>query len=82
MRLADAAAPRGHALPGEEGQDSAGVAGLIAIIEVIGRRIIEIDRLLDEAQPEIAGVKAEIPDGVAGNRSDMVQSRHLILQSS
>ena len=38
-----------------------GLAGLVAVIEVIGAGIVEIDGLLDEAQPERAGVEVEIP---------------------
>ncbi len=62
--------------PREEGQDGAGAAGLVAVIEVIGAGIVEVDGLLDEAQAEIPRVEAEIADGIAGDRSDMVQSRH------
>jgi hypothetical protein len=51
LGLADATAPRCGVLPWEECKDGAGVAGFIAIIEVIGVGIVEVDRLLDEAQP-------------------------------
>ena len=43
---------------------------------MVGAGIVEIDRLLDEAQAEVAGVEAEIADRIAGNRGDVVQSGH------
>ena len=42
-----------------------GLALLVAVIEVIGAGIVEIDGLLDEAQAERAGVEVEIASGVA-----------------
>jgi hypothetical protein len=33
------------------------VADLVAIIEMVGGRIVEVDCLLDEAKPEGAGMK-------------------------
>jgi hypothetical protein len=38
-------------LPREECKDSAGMAGFIAIVEVVGAGIVEVDGFLDEAQP-------------------------------
>ena len=35
----------------EPRQDRAGSAGLVSEVEVVGERIVEVDRLLDEAQP-------------------------------
>jgi hypothetical protein len=48
LGLSDAAAACCCAFPGEEGEDGAGMAGFVAVIEVIGARIVEIDGLLDE----------------------------------
>jgi hypothetical protein len=54
-------------LPGEEGQDRTGLAGLVAVVEVIGAGVVEVDGLLDQAQPENAGVKVEVALGRAGD---------------
>ncbi len=50
-------------LPGEEGEDRAGRAGLVAVIEVPGAGIVEIDRPLHQPQAERAGVEADIAAG-------------------
>src|SRR5436190_20613453 len=47
-------------LPRKEGQNCSGASCLVAIIEVIGAGIIEVHRLLDEAQPERARIEVEI----------------------
>ena len=61
-------------LPGEEGEDGAGIAGLVAIIEVIGARIVEIDGLLDEAQPQHAGIEVEVARGRTGDGRDVMNA--------
>src|SRR5213078_4658452 len=66
----------GGVLPGEEGEDRAGMAGLVAIIEVVGAGIVEIDRLLDEPQAQRAGVKIEISQSVTGNGGNVVDAWH------
>src|SRR3954447_18100709 len=60
LRLAHSDPTRGHMLPGEERQDRAGLARLIAIVEAVGARIIEVDGLLDQPQSEDAGVEVEV----------------------
>ena len=40
------------------------MTGLVAKVEVIGRRIVEVDRLLDKAQSEVACVKSQVPDRI------------------
>src|SRR5262249_56687277 len=62
------AAPRRGVLPGEEGEDGAGLADLIAVVQVIGARIVEVHRSLDEAQPGDERVEVQIARGLAGNR--------------
>jgi hypothetical protein len=52
LGLADAATASRCAFPREEGEDGAGMAGFVAVIKVIGARIVEIDGLLYEAKPE------------------------------
>jgi hypothetical protein len=51
-------------LMGEECQDRAGAALMVAEIQMMGARIVEVDRLLDQAQPENVAVKGEIAGGV------------------
>ena len=63
LRLADAERALCGVLPWEERQHRAGLALLVAIIEVIGAGIVEIDGLLDEPQAERAGVEVEIAVG-------------------
>jgi hypothetical protein len=41
---------------------------------MIGTGIVEIDRLLDEAEAERAGVKAVVLQGVTGDGGDMMDA--------
>ena len=75
-RETDAGATRSGILPREEGQDRAGVADLVAIIEMVGGRIVEVDCLLDEAKPEGAGIEVQVTPGVAGNRGHVMNAGH------
>ena len=74
LGLADTAAACRCAVPREEGEDCTGMAGLVAIIEVIGAGIVEIDGLLDEAETERPGVKVEVSPGVTCNGGDMMDA--------
>ncbi len=74
LGLADAEPARRHMVPREEGEDGAGRAGLIAIIEVIGAGIVEIDGLLHQPQAEGLGVELDIAARIAGNRGDVVDA--------
>ena len=56
LSFADPEAPGRGGIPGKEGQDRAGSAGLVAVVEVIGPGIVEIHGLFDEAQPERADI--------------------------
>ena len=76
LRLADAEVARRGMLPGKEGQDGAGLALLVAIIKVIGARIVEIHGLLDQPQPERAGVEVQIAVGAARNGRDVMDAGH------
>ena len=60
--------------PREEGEDAARTAGLVTVVEMIGRWVIEVDRLLDEAQSEIARVEIEILKGIAGDCRHMMDA--------
>ena len=61
LRLPDPEPARRRALPCEEGQDRARMAGRIAVVEVIGAGVVEIDRLLDQAQAKRPRVEIEVP---------------------
>ena len=61
-------------LPGEEGEDGAGVPDLVAVIEMIGAGIVEIDRLLDETQPERAGIELIVSQGVTCDGRDVMNA--------
>ena len=74
LRLADAGPSRRHMRPGEEGQDRAGPPGLVAVVEVVGAGIVEVDGLLDEPQAERPGVEVDVAAGVAGDRRDVVDA--------
>ena len=73
LTIADPAAHPGRA-PGEKGHDTAGIAGIIAIVKMIGERIVKIDGLFDHAQPENAGIKIDILLGIAGHGSDVMDA--------
>jgi hypothetical protein len=50
------------------------MAGLVAVIEVIGTGVVEIDGLLDEAETERSGVKVEVSQGVTCDGGDMMDA--------
>src|SRR4051794_39248919 len=66
--------PAGRMRPREEREDGAGGSGIIAEVEVVSPRIIEVYRLLDEAETKHLGIEIQIPLWVAGYSSHMVQS--------
>src|SRR5690606_12424513 len=69
------AAPR--ARPGEEGHDRPGRADLVAEVEVVGLRVVEVHRALDEPQPEEPDVEIEVPLRIARDRGDVVDAEDL-----
>jgi hypothetical protein len=74
MGFAHATTSGGGSLPRKESQDRSGAAGLIAIIEMIGGRIIEIDGPLDEAESEDLSVEIEIPLRIGSNRCNVMKT--------
>ena len=74
LGLADAEPAGGRSLPGEEGQDCPRCARLVAIIEVIGAGIVEIDRLLHQSQAENLGIEVGVTAGRAGNGRDVMDT--------
>jgi hypothetical protein len=65
---------------GEGGPDGSGRAPLVAVIEVIDVVIIEIHRLLEEAESQEIAIKLEINSGVIDGGGDMVQTKDGVLQ--
>ena len=58
----------------EEGQDGAGAAGLVTVIQVIGTGVVEVDGLLDEAEPEDTPVEVEVAGDRAREGRDVVEA--------
>ena len=61
----------------EEGDVGAGVAALVGVEEVVDGRVVLVDRLLDEPQPERAGVELDVARRVAGDARDVVDALEL-----
>ena len=70
--LAGAAAARAHVLPREEGDERARAAKRIAVIEVIGARIVEVHRALDQSQAQSVAPEGQIAPGTRGHGGDVV----------
>jgi hypothetical protein len=71
---ADPRMPRRRARPLEEGDDRAGCADLVAEVEVVAAGVVEVDRLLDEAQPEHARVEVDRALRVRADERDVVDA--------
>ena len=54
--------------------DRARLAGLVAVVEVVGAGVVEVDGLLDEPEPERAGVELDVPARRARDRRDVVDA--------
>ncbi len=78
--LARAARPRTRIF--EKRQIEPGAAVVIAIEEVVDGRVVLVDRLLDEPEPEHAGVEIDVRLGVAGDRADVMDAFELHCVSS
>src|SRR6266496_2197303 len=72
--LAGALSPAPGPGPGEEGQDAAGRADLVAEVEVIGLRVVEVHRTLDQAEPEQAGVEIQVSLRVTRDGGDVMKA--------
>ena len=64
----------GHTSPGEKRHDCAGRAVFIAIIEMIGARIVKIHGFLDQTQPQHRLIKMQIDLRVAANGGDVMNA--------
>jgi len=61
--------------PGKERQDCTRTASLVAEVEMIGRRVVEVDGSFDEPKAEDAGVEIEISLRVAGDAGYVLDPR-------
>jgi hypothetical protein len=71
-------AARGQLIPDKEGQRRAGRAGLVAIIEMPGGRIVEIDRALDHSEAKQAPVEGNMTLRLARDGGDVVNARRFV----
>src|SRR3954471_8116125 len=72
--LSSSARSATRARPREKGQDSSGRPNVIAKIEMIGTRIVEVDGAFDQAKPEELGIKIQIALRITGNRGDVMDT--------
>ena len=61
----------------EERDVRAGIALLVGVEQVVDRGVVLVDRLLDQPQPEHAGVEVDVLLGVGGDRGDVVDALEL-----
>src|SRR5438874_1879473 len=64
------------ARPFEERDQRAGASDLVAEVEVVAVRVVEVDRLLDEREPELP-IEVERLLRVRADARDVVESRQL-----
>src|SRR5258708_1937694 len=76
FRHAATVSARCGVFPGKEGQDSAGFAPLVAVVEVIGARIVKIDGPFHEAQAERARVEIDVPGWISRDGGDVMDAGH------
>src|SRR5215207_45908 len=60
--------------PREEGHDAAWRADLVAVVQMVGLRVVEVDGALHEPQPEQASEEVDVALRVAGDRADVVDT--------
>src|SRR3954464_13906493 len=74
MDVPDPRPPRSRARELEPREDRTWRARLVAEVEVVRLGLIEVDRLLDEPQPQHIGVELDVPLSVAGDHGDVVKA--------
>ena len=67
-------APARRVRPGEEGHDRPWTTPAVAVVEVIGLGIVEVDGLLDQPEPENARVEVHVALRLAGDGGYVVDS--------
>src|SRR5262245_44539046 len=75
--LAGARASPRRTGPGKESQNRPGLSGLVAVIQVVARRVIKIDRKLHQAKAKHSGVEIHILLGIPTNRRYMMNTQNL-----
>ena len=58
----------------EEGEVEPGVGVLVAVEEVVDRRVVLVDRLLDQPQAEDSHIEVDVALGVAGDCRDVMDA--------
>src|SRR6266404_5109431 len=74
--LSSPVAPGSGAGPGEESHDTPRSAHVIAVVEMVCLRIVEIHGALDEPEAEQPDVEVEVALGVARDRGDVMDAEH------
>src|SRR5258708_3357456 len=72
-------APLESPRPGKEGENGPRHSDFIAIVEMIGARIIKVDGLLDQALPQDAGIKINILLWVCHDGGEMMQASNGVI---
>ena len=65
--------PAGRPVEVEPREDRPGRADLVAEVQVVRVRLIEVDRLLDQPETENIGVELDVRQSVTGDHRDVVQ---------
>jgi hypothetical protein len=65
---------QGRARELEERQDRAGSAALVAEVQVVDIGLVEVDGLLDQAEPEQARVEVDVARSIGGDRGDVMEA--------
>jgi hypothetical protein len=73
----DPSAPLERAPRLEEGDVGAGASLLVRVEEVVDGRVVLVDRLLHQPQPEHTDVEVDVALGVGGDRGDVVDAVQL-----
>src|SRR5262245_39427335 len=66
-------------LPRKKRQNAPRIAPLVAEVEMVGPRIIEVHSPLDQAKSQRARIELEVARGSAGDGRDVVDARHVVL---
>ena len=73
--------PGGAPSQGKKSEDRARMAGFVAVIEVIGAGIVEIDRFLHQSQTERSGIEIEVAARRPCNAGHMMDAaQHTLLR--
>jgi hypothetical protein len=65
----------------EEGEIGARIPLLVRVEEVVDGRVVLVDRLLHQAQPEHVRVEVDVSLGVGGDRGDVMDAVELHAES-